>query len=57
MYGFKQAGSIANDELQKYLKPYMYAPVRHTPGLWEYNGIDTMFTQVVDAFLVKNTSE
>ena len=57
MCGLKQAGSIANDELQKYLKPYMYAPVRHTPGLWEYNGIDTMFTQVVDNFLVKISSE
>ena len=29
VYGLKQAGIIANNELQKQLKPYVYAPVRH----------------------------
>ena len=57
MYGLKQAGIIANNELQKHLKPYGYVTVRHTPGLWECKGRDTMFTLVVDDFLVKMTSE
>ena len=35
MYGLKQAGIIANNELQKHLKAYVYATVRRTPGLWE----------------------
>ena len=53
MYGLKQAGIIANNKLQKYLKPYEYELVRHTPGLWECKGRDIMFTLVVDYFLVK----
>ena len=57
VYGLKKAGIIANNELQKHLKPYGYAPVRHTPWLWECKGRDTMFTLVVDAFLVKITPE
>ena len=55
VYGLKQAAIIANTELQKQLKPYWYAPVRHTPGLWEYKERDTMFTQV-DNKNVHNTS-
>ena len=50
MYGLKQEDIIANNELQKHLKPYGYAPVRHTPGLWEFKGRDTMFTLVIDDF-------
>ena len=57
MYGLKQAGIIANNELQKHLKLYGYAPVRHTPGLWGFKGRDTMFTLLADYFLVKITSE
>ena len=57
MYGLKQAGIISNKELQKHLLPYGYAPVRHTPGLWECKDSDTMFTLVVDDFFVKITSD
>ena len=57
MYGLKQAGIIVNNDLQKQLKPYGYAPVRHTPELWDCKGRDTMFTLVVYAFLVNITSE
>ena len=52
MYGLRQAGIIANNELQKHFKPYVYAPIRHTPVLWECKGIYTMFTLVVDNILV-----
>ena len=57
MYGLKQEDIIANNELQKHLKPYGYAPVRHTPVFWECKGRDTIFTLVIDEFLVKITSE
>ena len=53
----KQAGIISNNEIQKHLKPYGYAPVRHSPGLWEYKGRDTMFTPWVDGSLVNINSE
>ena len=33
IYVLKQAGIISNNELQKHLKPYGYAPVMHTPVL------------------------
>ena len=57
IYGLKQARIIANNELQKHLKLYGYAPVRHTPGLWDFKGRDTMFTLVEDYFFVNITSE
>ena len=47
MHRLKQAGIIDNNAIQKHLKPYGYAPVRHTPVLWECKGRDTMFTLVV----------
>ena len=50
MYGLKQAGIIANQELQAHLKPYGYKPVRHTPGLWRCTQTDSMFTLVFDDF-------
>ena len=33
MYGLKQAGIIANQELQKHMSAYGYRPVQFTPGL------------------------
>jgi len=56
MYGLKQAGIIANQELRAHLKPYGYAPVRHTPGLWRCTQTDSIFTLVVDDFLIQYTS-
>jgi len=50
MYGLPQAGKIANDELQKKLKPHGYIPVTHTPGLWKHTSQPTMFTLCVDDF-------
>ena len=37
MYGLKQAGIIANQELVKNMAPFGYHPVQHTPGLWVHN--------------------
>jgi hypothetical protein len=34
MYGFKQAGLLANQLLQNRLAPFGYYPACHTPGLW-----------------------
>ena len=56
MYGLKQAGIIANDELIKHLKPYGYHPVKFTPGLWKHTDNDTIFSLVVDDFAIKYTS-
>ena len=50
VYILKQAGIISNNDRQKHLKPYGYAPVRNPPGLWEFKGRHTMFTLVVDDF-------
>ena len=55
MYGLKQAGIIAHNEVVKHLAPHGYQPVRYTPGLWKHDTCDTMFTLVVDNFSIKYT--
>ena len=57
MYGLKQAGIIANLELQKHMAKYGYRPVKHTPGLWTHDIRPTTFTLVVDDFLVDYQSQ
>ena len=37
IYGFKQAGIIANQELVKHMSLFGYHPVKHTPGLWVHD--------------------
>ena len=37
MYGLKQAGIIANQELVKHMAQFGYHTVQHTPGLWVHN--------------------
>ena len=56
VYDLKQAGIISNQELRAYLKPYGYEPIRHTPGLWYCTQIDSIFSLVVDDFLIQYTS-
>jgi hypothetical protein len=53
MYGLRQAGLLANQLLQKRLKPFGYYPARQTPGLWLHNTKTPAFSLVVDAFAVK----
>ena len=42
MYGLKQAGIIANQELQKHMSAYGYRPVQFTPGLWKHYSKDNI---------------
>ena len=53
MYGLKQAGIIANQELVKHMAPFRYHPVNRTPGLWVHNSRETLFSLVVDDFCVQ----
>ena len=53
MYGLKQAGKIANDDLIEYLKEFGYYPSRKTPGLWLHKTRKISFTLVVDDLGVK----
>ena len=53
MYGLKEAGIIAFDQLAKRLAPHGYHPVKHTPGLWKHSTRPTTFTLCVDDFGIK----
>ena len=55
-YRLKQAGIIANQELVKYMAPYGYHTVQHTPGLWVHANRNTIFILVVDTFCVQYSS-
>ena len=56
MYEFKQAGIIANQELVKYMAPFGYHTVQHTPGLWVHDNRNTIFSLVVDDFFFQYSS-
>ena len=56
MYGLKQAGIIAHKALIHHLAPFGYHPARHTPGLWQHETRDTIFTLVVGNSSIKYTS-
>jgi hypothetical protein len=53
LYGFKQAGLLANQLLQKRLAPFGYYLARHTPGLWLHNTRSIAFSLIVDNSNVK----
>ena len=48
MYGLKQAGRIAHDQLVEHLAPHGYAPVPITHGLWKHKDRDLVFPLIVD---------
>ena len=56
MYGLKQARIITNQELVKYMSPFGYHPLQHTPGLWVHDTRNNIFSLVVDAFCVQYSS-
>ena len=56
VYGFKQAGIIANQDLVKHMSPFGYHPVQHTPGLWVHDNRHTVFSLLVDNFCVQYSS-
>jgi len=56
MYGLKQAGYIAHQNLKKHLAKYGYYPCKHTRGLWLHESRDIQFILVVDDFGIKYTN-
>ena len=56
MYGLKQAGLIANQQLQKHLAKFGYAPTACTPGLWTHSSRDIAFSLVVNDFGIKDVA-
>jgi hypothetical protein len=57
MYGFPQAGKLANDQLKHFLEPHGYCPTGVMPGLWKHKTPAIAFTLVVDDFAVKYTKK
>jgi hypothetical protein len=57
MYGLKEAGILAFEQLQAHLKPYGYEPMSFTPGLWRHVTRRTTFTLAVDDFGIKYFSK
>jgi hypothetical protein len=53
MYGLRQAGLLANQQLHRCLAPYGYFPARHTAGLWLHKTRPVAFSLIVDDFVVK----
>ena len=53
MYGLPQAGILANEQLQRHLKPHGYVPCKYTPGLWRHTTRAITFSLVVDDFGIK----
>jgi hypothetical protein len=53
MYGLKEAGILAFEQLFTKLAPHGYKPAPFTPGLWRHTTKPTTFTLCVDDFGVK----
>ena len=53
MYGLKQAGKLANVQLEEHLAKFGYAPTPMTPGLWRHATNGVIFSLCVDDFLIK----
>jgi hypothetical protein len=53
MYGLKEAGIIAFNQLVKKLAPSGYEPMPFTPGMWRHRTKRTTFVLCVDDFGVK----
>ena len=56
MYGPKQAGIIAKQELVKHMDPFVYHPVQHTLGLWVHDNRNIIFSLVVNNLCVHYSS-
>jgi hypothetical protein len=57
MYGLKEAGVIAFDQLVRKLAPFGYEPMPLTAGLWRHKTKRTTFTLCVDDFGVQYFSK
>ena len=56
MYGLKQAGIIANQELVNHLAQFGYNPVQKKLGLWVHDNRHTIFSLVVEGICVQYSS-
>ena len=57
MYGLKEAGVIAFDQIVRYLDPHGYKPAPYNPGFWRPTTRPTTFTLCIDNFGVKYFSK
>ena len=57
MYGLKEAGVMAFDQIVRKLKRFGYKPMPQTPGLWIYTSRKTAFTLCVDYFGIQYFSK
>ena len=57
MYGLKEAGVVAFDQLVQKLKRFGYKPMPQTPGLWKHTSRRTTFTRCVDDFGIQYLSK
>ena len=55
MYGVRQAAIMAYNNLQKSLKPFGYAPLISTVGVWQHETRPTTFCLCVDDVGIKIT--
>jgi hypothetical protein len=53
MYGLLQASILSNKLLTKWLAVHNFAPIAHTPSLWQHATWPITFTLVVDNFGIK----
>ena len=56
MYGLPQEGKIVYNQLVLHLVPHGYAPVQHTPWLWQHELQEISLILWVDDFVVKYTN-
>ena len=54
MYGLKQAAILAYENLQSNLKPFGYAPVIGTVGMWQHNTRSTTFVLMTLVLNIQN---
>ena len=57
MYGLKEAGVIAFDQLVQKIKRFGYEPMPQTPGLWRHTSHKTTFTLGVENFGIQYFSK
>ena len=57
MYGLKEAGCVAFQNLVKNLAPFGYEPMPITPGLWRHKTRRMTFTLAVDDFGIKHFNQ
>ena len=57
MYGLKETGVIAFDQLFQKINRFVYEPMTQTPGLWRHTSRRTTFTLCINDFSFKYFSK